>query len=140
MNNYILYLLNTMINCLGRSTLFDLYIVSFVISFMFWNPLTSFSKGLFPLSINFGLTFTGHSSSFSISHTKYIISLYSPIKSTIVWNWLSKFLNMFTWVRVFYAIEASSSFTHTLGWSWWLWFSQSFSVPCLLTCISSLLS
>ena len=140
MNNYILYLLNTMINCLGRSTLFDLYIVSFSTSLMFWNPHTSFFKSLFPLSSNFGLTFTGHSSSFSISHTKYIISLYSAIKSTIVWNWLSEFLHMFLWIRVFYTIEASSSFINSLSWCWWFWFSKSFSIPCLFTSVSSLFS
>ena len=54
-----------------------------------WNPFTGFSEGLFSFGVDFILTFSGHPSGFSIGHTKYIISLDSPVDSTVTWDWLS---------------------------------------------------
>lgn len=45
--------------------------------------------------LNFIKTFPCHSSCFCISHSKYIISLNSPIYSTVSWNWLPERLHFF---------------------------------------------
>ena len=76
---------------------------------MFWNPFTCFLKSFFSFTINFILTFSSHSSGFSIRHTENIISLDSSVDTTVSWNWFSKSLDTSCLLHWVYSEEWSSS-------------------------------
>ena len=73
---------------------------------LFVSPFASFLKGLTLLQLDFGVTFTGHLSGFSVGHTKDIISLNTSVDATVSWNWLSQCLDTFIlWSHV-YSVES----------------------------------
>lgn len=65
--------------------------------------------------LNFLKTFTCHSSCFCICHSKYIISLNSPIHSTVPWDWLTKWLNFFSFWNLVNCEELFNCLREFLG-------------------------
>lgn len=94
---------------------------------MFWNPFTCFLKSFFSFTINFILTFSCHSSSFSISHTKHIISLDSSVYTTVTWNWFTKSLNLSWFFHWVYSEECCGSVILGLSSIWW-WDGMEFGI------------
>ena len=60
---------------------------------MLWDPSRSFLECILLFVGNFALTLTSHSSGLSVCHTEDVISLDSPINSTVTWDWVSKLIS-----------------------------------------------
>jgi len=58
-------------------------------------PLAGLLESFTLLLVDFAKTFTSHLACLSICHTEDIISLNSPINTTVAWDWLSEWQDLF---------------------------------------------
>ena len=86
---------------------------------MFGNPFTGLSECFLSFSWNLILTLYSHTSCLSICHTKHVISLDSPVETSVIWNRISKLLYLlFNWCLWIYTIESLCCAINVLR-GWW---------------------